>query len=43
MEEMGLTLPPTHVNIDDIRRKFHAAETEQRGGGKQKMKNAKTQ
>jgi PPK2 family polyphosphate:nucleotide phosphotransferase len=26
MEEMGLKLPPTHVNIADIRRKFHAAE-----------------
>jgi PPK2 family polyphosphate:nucleotide phosphotransferase len=39
MEEMGLKLPPTHVNIADIRRKFHAAETERRGGGKQKMKN----
>jgi hypothetical protein len=44
MEEMGLTLPPTHVNIADIRRKFHPAETEQRGSGKQKMKNSiKTQ
>jgi hypothetical protein len=28
------------VNIADIRRKFHAAETELRDGGKQKMKNA---
>ena len=26
MEEMGLKLPPTHVNIADIRRKFHASE-----------------
>jgi PPK2 family polyphosphate:nucleotide phosphotransferase len=26
MEEIGLKLPPTHVNIADIRRKFHAAE-----------------
>jgi PPK2 family polyphosphate:nucleotide phosphotransferase len=25
MEEMGLKLPPTHVDIADIRRKYHAA------------------
>jgi PPK2 family polyphosphate:nucleotide phosphotransferase len=26
MDEMGLKLPPTHVDIADIRRKYHAAE-----------------
>jgi polyphosphate kinase 2 (PPK2 family) len=26
MDEMGLKLPPTHVNIAEIRRKYHAAE-----------------
>ena len=25
MDEMGLKLPPTSVNIADIRRKYHAA------------------
>ena len=29
MEEMGLTLPPTHVDIADIRRKYHAARREE--------------
>jgi PPK2 family polyphosphate:nucleotide phosphotransferase len=29
MEEMGLKLPPTQVDIADIRRKYHAAEQEQ--------------
>jgi polyphosphate kinase 2 (PPK2 family) len=31
MDEMGLTLPPTHVDINAIRRKYHAAEREQFG------------
>jgi hypothetical protein len=26
MDEMGLELPPTHVDIADIRRKFHVAK-----------------
>jgi PPK2 family polyphosphate:nucleotide phosphotransferase len=26
MDEMGLKLPPTHVNIADIRRKYHSAK-----------------
>lgn len=26
LEDMGLKLPPTHVNLDDIRNKYHAAE-----------------
>src|SRR5215469_8487156 len=30
MDEMGLTLPPTHVDIPEIRRKYHAAEREQK-------------
>lgn len=29
MDEMGLKLPPTHVDIKDIRNKYHAAEQEQ--------------
>ncbi len=41
MDEMGLKLPPTHVDIADIRRKFHAAE---RGEEKPKEKGtAKTE
>jgi hypothetical protein len=28
MEEMGLKLPPTQVDIAEIRRKYHAAEKE---------------
>ena len=30
MDEMGLKLPPTHVDIADIRRKYHAAERQKR-------------
>jgi PPK2 family polyphosphate:nucleotide phosphotransferase len=30
MDEMGLKLPPVHVDIADIRRKYHAAEQEER-------------
>lgn len=26
MKEMGLKLPPTHVDIEDIRQKYHTAE-----------------
>jgi len=40
MDEMGLKLPPTHVDIADIRRKFHVAEAEEKGGAKHKTKNA---
>jgi PPK2 family polyphosphate:nucleotide phosphotransferase len=32
MEEMGLKLPPPHVDLVDIRRKYHAAERERRTG-----------
>jgi PPK2 family polyphosphate:nucleotide phosphotransferase len=31
MNEMGLKLPPTHVDIAAIRRKFHAAERNEKG------------
>jgi PPK2 family polyphosphate:nucleotide phosphotransferase len=31
MDEMGLKLPPTHVDIAAIRRKFHAAERQEKG------------
>jgi len=36
MDEMGLKLPPTRVNIADIRRSYHAAELEEKGGGKRR-------
>ena len=38
MDEMGLKLPPTRVDIADIRRKFHAAEAEENVGAKRKVK-----
>ena len=41
MDDMGLKLPPTHVDIADIRRKYHAAEREEKGGGKRQTKDAK--
>lgn len=31
MDDMGLQLPPTHVDIAAIRRKFHVAEREEKG------------
>ncbi|MGY3618280.1 polyphosphate kinase 2 family protein [Bradyrhizobium sp. USDA 10063] len=40
MGEMGLKLPPTRVDIADIRRKYHAAEGERKIGGQQQSKNA---
>jgi PPK2 family polyphosphate:nucleotide phosphotransferase len=40
MDEMGLKLPPTHVDIADIRRKYHAAERKQRDGAKPRTKEA---
>jgi hypothetical protein len=36
MDEMGLKLPPTHVDIAAIRRKYHAAEREEGLGRKPK-------
>jgi PPK2 family polyphosphate:nucleotide phosphotransferase len=41
MEEMGLKLPPTHVDIAEIRRKYHAAEREEKSGGKRRTNDAK--
>lgn len=29
LDDMGLKLPPTHVNMEEIRNKYHAAEQEQ--------------
>ena len=34
MDEMGLKLPPTHVDLADIRSKFHAAEEEENRAAK---------
>ena len=34
MEEMGLKLPPTQVDINEIRRKYHAAVQEEERNGK---------
>jgi hypothetical protein len=36
MDEMGLKLPPTHVDIASIRRKFHTAERAERDDRKGK-------
>ena len=33
LDDMGLKLPPTHVDIETIRSKYHAAEQEQAGKG----------
>ena len=42
MDDMGLKLPTTQVDIADIRRKYHAAEVEEKpGGGHRAKKNAK--
>jgi hypothetical protein len=38
---MGLKLPRTHVDIADIRRKYHAAESEAKGGGKRGTKDGR--
>jgi PPK2 family polyphosphate:nucleotide phosphotransferase len=40
LDEMGLRLPPAHVDIADIRRKFHATEHEEKVGGKRHAKEA---
>ena len=40
MDGMGLQLPPTRVDIADIRRKYHAAEREAKGGEKRRNKAA---
>jgi polyphosphate kinase 2 (PPK2 family) len=36
LEDMNLKLPPTNVDLADIRRKYHAAEEERRPGHKKK-------
>jgi PPK2 family polyphosphate:nucleotide phosphotransferase len=41
MGEMGLKLPPTHVDMADIRRKFHTAESEAKDGEKRRTQGAK--
>ena len=41
MDEMGLKLPPTRVDIADVRRKYHAAAREEKNAGKNRIKNAK--
>jgi PPK2 family polyphosphate:nucleotide phosphotransferase len=38
MDEMGLKLPPTRVDIPDIRRKYDAAEREEKHGAKSRTK-----
>ena len=38
LAEMGLKLPPTKVDIEEIRRKYHAAVREEKGKGKGKGK-----
>ena len=34
MDDMGLKLPPTRIDLVEIRRKYHAAQREADGGGK---------
>ena len=38
MSEMDLKLPRTRVDIKDIRRKYHVARREEKGGGKHRAK-----
>jgi hypothetical protein len=40
MNEMGLKLPQPRVDIADIRRKYHAAEREEKPEGKRQTKKA---
>ena len=40
MDDMGLKLPPTHVDIADIRRKYHAAARDRDIGDKRRTKKA---
>src|SRR5215831_12974719 len=40
MDDMGLKLPPTHVDIADIRRKYHAAARERKIGDHGRTKKA---
>ena len=41
MDEMGLKLPPAHVDLADIRRKYHAAEREEKNGATRRTKASK--
>jgi PPK2 family polyphosphate:nucleotide phosphotransferase len=41
MDDMGLKLPPAQVDLADIRRKYHAAVRDAKGGGKAAAKAAK--
>jgi PPK2 family polyphosphate:nucleotide phosphotransferase len=41
MDEMGLKLPPTHVDIAAIRHQFHVAQIKERGGKRQTNETAK--
>jgi hypothetical protein len=40
MDEMGLKLPPTRVDIDEMRRKYHTAEIERRAAERGESKGA---
>ena len=40
MDEMGLKLPPTRVDIAAIRRKYHAAARQEKNAGTRRSKNA---
>jgi len=40
MDEMGLTMPSPHVDLAEIRRKYHAAEREEQVGEKRRKKDA---
>ena len=40
MDDMGLKLPPTQVDIADIRRKYHAAARERKIGDHRRAKKA---
>ena len=40
MDEMGLQLPATQVDIAEMRRKYHAAEREEKIGGRRQENNA---
>jgi PPK2 family polyphosphate:nucleotide phosphotransferase len=41
MEGLGMAYPKPTVDLAEIRRKYHAAEREERGGGKRKAKEGK--
>ena len=40
MDDLGLKLPPTHIDIADIRRKYHAAARERKIGDQRRTKKA---